>query len=422
MNPLPRSETHLGVNLLGVACGGLTLYLLHHFQLATDNFWRSLCVMLAVATPILLHDLLIRRVQRAPSAGLTAHRTASFPRIALKLLGFYGVLAFFTVLYIALPEYDDAFYRHYFRLLSYLAPLMALLAPFYFWYLDRLQNDPEDAYTALGRFLLGNVRHAGYPAIGRLLRNWLVKAFFMPIMFIYFFDSIAGATRFDVAHIISFSAFYIFITHFAYLVDLVFAAVGYVLTLRIANAHIRSSEPTFFGWAVAIACYAPFWNMFFSSRYFAYANGPDFTHWFQSYPMLIMTWGSVILGLLCIYSLATVCLGIRFSNLTYRGLVTNGPYAYCKHPAYVAKSLTWWMISVPFLSQQGIGQAAINCLLLLGVNLLYFLRARTEERHLSHYPEYVAYAEAMNEQSLFAPLAKALPFLRYKKPEHLAPI
>ena len=55
-------------------------------------------------------------------------------------------------------------------------------------------------------------------------------------------------------------------------------------------------------------------------------------------------------------------------------------------------------------------------LLLLLNNAIYFLRAKTEERHLSHYPEYVAYALEMNEKSIFRWVARLLPFLRYRPP------
>ena len=43
-----------------------------------------------------------------------------------------------------------------------------------------------------------------------------------------------------------------------------------------------------------------------------------------------------------------------------------------------------------------------------------YLRAKTEERHLSHYREYVEYAQMMNDKSIFRWVAKLLPFLKYK--------
>jgi len=50
------------------------------------------------------------------------------------------------------------------------------------------------------------------------------------------------------------------------------------------------------------------------------------------------------------------------------------------------------------------------------VNLVYYARARTEERHLSRDPTYVAYALWMNEHGLLRQLGRAIPVLRYRAP------
>ena len=60
------------------------------------------------------------------------------------------------------------------------------------------------------------------------------------------------------------------------------------------------------------------------------------------------------------------------------------------------------MISVPFIAGAGWPQAVQSCLLLGGVNLIYFLRARTEERHLSRDPVYREYTAFIAEHGLLA--------------------
>ena len=45
--------------------------------------------------------------------------------------------------------------------------------------------------------------------------------------------------------------------------------------------------------------------------------------------------------------------GFRFSNLTHRGILTHGPYAWTKHPAYLSKNLFWWFAVLPFLATTG---------------------------------------------------------------------
>ena len=61
-------------------------------------------------------------------------------------------------------------------------------------------------------------------------------------------------------------------------------------------------------------------------------------------------WGSIILIALCCYLASTLAFGLRFSNLTYRGVVYRGTYSLTKHPAYLSESLTMWMISLLFLA------------------------------------------------------------------------
>jgi hypothetical protein len=56
--------------------------------------------------------------------------------------------------------------------------------------------------------------------------------------------------------------------------------------------------------------------------------------------------------------------------------------------------------------------------MLLGVNALYWLRARTEERHLSRDSVYVQYALWMEEHGFLRPVTRlpGLGFLRYRVP------
>jgi protein-S-isoprenylcysteine O-methyltransferase Ste14 len=70
-------------------------------------------------------------------------------------------------------------------------------------------------------------------------------------------------------------------------------------------------------------------------------------------------------------------------NLTYRGVITHGPYRLTRHPAYVAKNLFWWSVSLPFLSPTG---SMVDCIrntaILAMVSAVYWWRAKAEERHL----------------------------------------
>lgn len=106
--------------------------------------------------------------------------------------------------------------------------------------------------------------------------------------------------------------------------------------------------------------------------------------------------------MLAVYGWTAASFGIRFSNLTNRGIITSGPYRFTKHPAYVSKNISWWLISIPFLSADGSAFTALQlCLGLAGINLICLLRAKTEERHLSQDPAYRAYAAYIRDHGIF---------------------
>ena len=133
-------------------------------------------------------------------------------------------------------------------------------------------------------------------------------------------------------------------------------------------------------------------------------------------PAVQVVWGCTIIALLVTYGLATVALGYRFSNLTYRGTVTCGPYRFTKHPAYVAKCSAWALIWLPLWGHVDRSMGWRSTVMLAGLCFVYYLRAKTEERHLSRYPEYVTYAKWINEHGIFKGLARWLPFLKYRCP------
>ena len=70
--------------------------------------------------------------------------------------------------------------------------------------------------------------------------------------------------------------------------------------------------------------------------------------------MLLVASGGALLFLTAIYAWATVAFGMRFSNLTYRGILTHGPYRWTRHPAYLSKNLFWWCRRCPSSPPRGI--------------------------------------------------------------------
>ena len=338
------------------------------------------------------------------------------------LLGFIVTLAAIAGGYWLFPEYHGAFYDPFWRLLRLLAPAAApAIIGYFLWSTPRLVK-PRDAYWWLGRCALGHppATAAMAPLRAHALA-WTVKAFFLPLMAVYAGDQVKDVAK--VFQDIGASGLkpnsFALLFKLSYTTDLLFCVVGYVFTVRVLDSHIRSTEPTAFGWLVALICYQPFYSVI-GNYYLRYDDNRAWGEYFAAYPVLSACWGFGILALVMIYGLSTAAFGLRFSNLTYRGIVTNGPYRYTKHPAYLSKNLSWWMISMPFLSAQGPATALRHCLLLGLLNGVYYLRAKTEERHLGADPAYVAYAAWIAEHGLFARLRRVL-WIRAPKRAKLGP-
>jgi protein-S-isoprenylcysteine O-methyltransferase Ste14 len=326
-------------------------------------------------------------------------RSLSVARVFRKIVALWSIFAVLAVGYAALPEYTAEFYKPVHWLLNNLGWLLVMASVPYVAAVDAFQAEPEDTLWSIGNKLLSLSFRFSPQEINYLL-GWLVKAFFLPLMFAYLIIDINSWREFKLTEF-TFDVFYETSYKTLFFVDLVVAVVGYTATLRILGTEIRSAEPTLLGWSVALICYEPFSNMLGRS-YISFGGDFIWKDWLNGYPVISIIWGTAILALLFVYCWATVVFGIRFSNLTNRGIITSGPYRWTKHPAYICKNLTWWMINLPFLPADGsLATSARLCLMIGLCNFVYFMRAKTEEWHLSRDPDYRAYSDYIRQHGLF---------------------
>jgi protein-S-isoprenylcysteine O-methyltransferase Ste14 len=417
----PPSATSFPVNTLALVAGLTALLTLAREPGgAADSAktWQYIpylpllpaCAVFAVIAAI---EWWMRRGRGVPAPASAPRRPLSMRRVALRLWGLVTTLALAALCYWLFPEYAGPFYRPYWRFLETLAPLL-VLAPVYLVWVDRRVQSGDAELLEFGRLMSGGGgQDIDWAIIRRHLLGWTVKAFFLPLMTVYLnqeFDFFGGLVRTQGSHALShYDAWF----HLSYAIDLLFCVVGYTVTMRLFDSHMRSVEPTLEGWLVALVCYQPFYALI-GGAYFRYEGSVNWETWTSTSPMLRNVLMTAIILLSLTYAFSTVAFGLRFSNLTHRGIITGGPYRFSKHPAYLTKNLSWWLISVPFALNDGWAQAARRCALLLLLNGIYFLRARTEERHLSADPTYVAYAEWINEHGLLAPLGRRWRWLQYR--------
>ncbi len=412
----PESATNLWINSVGLCSLLVTLPLVGYSGL--DSVQQVLTVMLAAATPIVLLDLWLRRIHHRESAGLiwSGKRPINLVRVGVKLVGMWATLALIGGCYWAFPEYSKPFYQPFWSVLAQYGPWLAILAIPYFALIDAHMREPRDGYWHFGSLVLGNHDAISKSAVRNHLAGWIIKGYFLPLMFSYLVGQVPGF-HVDLVRVLNQSTFLNFFDaamDLIFIVDLVFAVAGYALMLRILDSHLRWAEPTAIGWLVAIVCYEPFWNPI-ASGYLNYHGPVNWISWFAGFPVIQVAWGCAILFLMTIYVWGGVSFGCRFSNLTNRGIITSGAFRFTKHPQYISKNVSWWLFTIPWINPSSPALALKQCLLLLGVNGIYYLRAKTEERHLRNDPVYAAYCEYIDKHGFFAHIRELL------RRMHLAP-
>ncbi|MCU0948261.1 MAG: DUF1295 domain-containing protein [Porphyrobacter sp.] len=368
------------------------------------------------AVPMALWSVLVDKVHLRPSTGIdwTMQRPLAevLPISVIKIAGLWGTWGVLAALYALCRWYWDGQYLFAMEVLKFAAlPLMVLSVPYVIW-LDRHLIEPRDGAWHVGALINGQAGWDG-AAIAKHARAWAIKGFFGAFMISILPGGFAEVVEADFAQMAANPVdLALKLIAFLFVIDVQIGTVGYLVTLRPLDAHIRSGNPLLAGWLAALLCYPPFvWGVIGGNgQVLSYEVATEgWAFWLAGQPALLWLWAGLLLALTGVYAWATVAFGIRFSNLTYRGVLTNGPYRFTRHPAYLSKNLFWWASVMPFLVTNGSAADAIrNCCFLLVVNAIYYWRARTEEAHLlAEDPKYRDYHAWMEQRGLItAPLAR----------------
>lgn len=370
---------------------------------------RDQAALFALTIFVLLaaSELIFGKSRHLPGTGLV-YRASNFQDAGyisdfpVKLTGLAVSFALLAVFYATADVYRDDWYTPFFSLVSDYWPVMLTVVLINVTVVHFTMRRRRDGLWQLGQLVLTFGQHS--PKIQDLkvyLFSLGIKGFFLPLMFCYLVEDWTYLASMSLWASADFSDVYNYLFRFSFFFDLTIVIIGYATATRLLNSHIRWTETTVSGWLVCIVCYAPFWQLL-SRDYFNYVEDSfGWGVWLWDYPVLYGLWGGMILVLLAIYTLAEARMGLRFSNLTYRGLACDFPYSVSKHPAYLTKNLTWWLISIPFIAVD-FWTGIMNCIALLGLNFLYFIRAWHEERCLSLAPSYRAYKRHINRFGLLA--------------------
>lgn len=395
-DPRPVSAVSGGVGWAGMA--GLVLWVIFARSQGLQGAYAAIAAVMACGVPMIGWSLLVDRVHRRASTGIDWDRTLrpfaeSLDISLVKLTGLWATWALIAMLYCIGRWYWSGQYLFAMELMGAAIPAVLVLSVPYILWIDRRLDEPCDGAYAFGQFLL-NLGPPDPEKLHEHLRSWGVKGFFTAFMISIVPGNFADVVRPAVSEIltnpVTLSRWLI---SAMFLVDVAFATVGYLMTMRPFDAHIRSANPYAAGWMAALICYPPFLLMSNGGPLDYHPATQDWAWWMDGHPVLLTVTGAILVLLTGIYAWATVAFGMRFSNLTNRGVLTHGPYRWSKHPAYLSKNAFWWLATLPFLATSGSYTDMIrNSVILAMINGVYYWRARTEERHLMADPAYRAYA------------------------------
>lgn len=320
----------------------------------------------------------------------------------LRAYLFNIIIIWFAILFYNLLSY----YKHFLRVeaqsfLFYCAVFYTVIG--FFYYL--LKKDYKESTKGEDIFnLVLNLITFNFSKITKKQKTSflfvIVKVFFLPLMinfvignYYYLKSNLHIFTSFSsLLTINSFnSVLFPILLGLIFFIDTLWFAFGYLAEAGFLKNKIRSVEPTFLGWFVALICYPPFNSMavngvnlfgFSLKGINWFAN--DYTFFYTHNITFIFR--IIIIILLGIYVSATLALGTRCSNLTNRGIVKKGPYKFVRHPAYISKNTMWWLTIIPVMSLY----AFISMFIW---SFIYHLRTITEEKHLSKDIDYKIYKQ-----------------------------
>lgn len=410
-DPCPPSAVSHGAGLIGLVGLLAWIALARHF--GWDGPSAALVCCVATGLPMVLWSIFVDKVHLRPSTGIDWSHPRAVKDVldisTIKLTGLWLTWSLIAAIYATARWYWTGNYQFSMAVFIYASPFLFFLSIPYVIWIDRYLKEPRDGAWHFGAMI------SGQPGWDRTqvwhhLRAWAVKGFFLAFMLSIVPGGYADIVNANVAEIATnpvWIANWLIIAMF--LVDVQFATVGYVLTFKPLDSHIRTANPFMAGWAAALICYPPFILMGDNGPLNYHVATADWAYWFEGHTTLLAIWGVWLVFLTGVYAWATVAFGIRFSNLTHRGILTHGPYRWTKHPAYLSKNAFWWFSTMPFLVTSGSWQDGLrNTVLLAAVSGVYYWRARTEERHLMADPDYAAYAAWMERHG---PVPRAIGWL-----------
>lgn len=362
-------------------------------HLVLNDVDTVLLVLLLPAMTMALYELSALKVHRRPSTGLDFSLPLNgwnIGRCTFKLLAHWCCWSAIALYYWCSKENQEmARADVVFAAILRLLPILVILSPIYIILTDRYQTTPLDEAWQFGRWITKRPGASLTEGAKQFALSYALRAFFLP----WALAAIPGLMHasemslLDVVHLTPRSILAYLIAK-ALVVETIFVAIGYSLALRVLDTHYKATFSHVGAWIVTLICYYPFSNSAIT-WFNHYEPAKDWTSLIPKGSALDFMWCVLIASALGTNLVANISFGLRFSNLSRRGLNTAGLYRYFAHPSYFAKVINWWLIYLPFVPSNGVAEAVRSLILMCAITLIYYLRGRAEQNELSDDPQYL---------------------------------
>lgn len=327
-----------------------------------------------------------------------------FRAAAWRFAGLWLLISLFALIYRVHPYYRGPFFAPFQPAVTNGYVFFCGYGFFYVWLTYRWRHRVGDDFSDPALLALSLVRQARRaissrswspwqrywrsPRVSLLLWALGVKVFFVPLMVVFLAEHASEMDRLWSQSVLTESKFaqvnwgMALVYQVIFVCDTGVALIGYGFESLWLRNRTRSVDRTWLGWIVCLMCYPPLNEV--ASLYLPLDAGEQSLRLSE---ITLAVLRGFTLVFFAVYLWATLALGVRFSNLSNKGIVAHGPYRWVRHPAYVCKNAAWWLEKLPTMADFH------NVLPLLAWNAVYVLRGLTEERHLRADPAYRAYCE-----------------------------
>ncbi len=344
------------------------------------------------------------------------------------LTKFFGVLvgiSFIFFLVWLFPAYDNA--TNLSRLREAILPVLAFVIPVSFiliFVTEYILGEKRDGTYQFGLLVRLKLREINWTIFFDGVREWLLRCFFLLINFygaVWYIEYLRENGLPDWS-----GDFVTFITRLDLVIfGMIVLAIlpGYIFASRLIGTELKKVDRTWFAWAINLCCYPPINAALFGAwvRYvpaaetgIVYQGMPAWAFHTQWDPFLLLAVGMLVILFAVIHLWGEAIVGIRAANISMRGIITTGPFAFTRHPIYVSKCFQWAVLYFPIINAVGIVNPIQSAILFLLVCAIYGGRALGEEHLLATDPNYVKYALYMDEKSMFARIGRWFPIMTFR--------